>query len=194
VTVIDRVIAFNESYDLISGHEVAFVKLCSAAMKAFGVECTWVSSTALEDVETAAPHVPQVTLVGPYEGLLLAEAEIKDNGFTLPGFDTLTFAESVRRPHGTGVRRLGRVADAELAKELEEAEKIWDPENHPSMKNLHRAMDSLYAWGRNITGAPAGDGRRALSRANLKERLHLIEPALQEYSSKWSVENLDTCA
>ena len=28
---------------------------------------------------------------------------------------------------------------------------------------------------------------------NLRERLHLIEPALQEYSSKWSVENLDTC-
>ena len=27
-----------------------------------------------------------------------------------------------------------------------------------------------------------------------QERLHLIEPALQEYSSKWSLENLDTCA
>ena len=27
----------------------------------------------------------------------------------------------------------------------------------------------------------------------VQERLHLIEPALQEYSSKWSIENLDTC-
>eukprot|EP00913_Durusdinium_trenchii_P003477 g3219.t1 len=30
------------------------------------------------------------------------------------------------------------------------------------------------------------------TKANLKERLHLIEPALQAYDSKWSIENLDT--
>lgn len=198
VTVIVRVIVFNETYHVVSGHEVAFVKLCSAAMKAFDVECTWVSSTT-SDLNPGV-HLPQVTMVGPYEGLLLGEAEIKDNGLNLPGFDDLTYLETVRRPHGTGVgtRRLGRVADEDIIDQaVEEADKKWDPENHPSMKNLHRALDSIYAWGRNITGVPAGaagHSRRALTRANLKERLHLIEPALQEYSSKWSVENLDTCA
>lgn len=195
VTVIDRVIVFAEDYSVVAGREVAFVKLCSAAMKVFDVECTWVSSTTSDLSAVPGTHVPQVTMVGPYEGLLLAEAEIKDNGLKLPGFDQLTYLDTVRRPHGTGVRRLGRVADEDIIdKAVEEADKKWDPENHPSMKNLHRALDSLYAWGRNITGAPAGNSRRALTRANLKERLHLIEPALQEYSSKWSVENLDTCA
>jgi len=188
VAVIDRVIAFNESYSVVQGEEVAFVKLCSVAMKAFDVECTWVSQTEEDD------H-PQVTLVGPYEGLLLAEAEIKTNGFELPGFEPLTYLSTPRRPHGTGVgagRRLGRIAD-DVDKAVEEADKKWDPTNHPSMKNLHKAMDQLYAWGRNITGADI-KGKRSLTQANLKERLHLIEPALQEYSSKWSLENLDTCA
>lgn len=37
------------------------------------------------------------------------------------------------------------------------------------MKNLRRAMDSLYAWGRNITGATAKDSRRGLNQANLKD-------------------------
>lgn len=169
-----------------------YLKFCPTV---FDVECTWVSSTTSDLSAVPGTHVPQVTMVGPYEGLLLAEAEIKDNGLKLPGFDQLTYLDTVRRPHGTGVRRLGRVADEDIIdKAVEEADKKWDPENHPSMKNLHRALDSLYAWGRNITGAPAGNSRRALTRANLKERLHLIEPALQEYSSKWSVENLDTCA
>ena len=61
--------------------------------------------------------------------------EIKDNGLNLPGFDDLTYLETVRRPHGTGVgtRRLGRVADEDIIdKAVEEADKKWDPENHPS--------------------------------------------------------------
>lgn len=193
VAVIDRVIAFNNSFDLVEGREVEFVKLCSVAMKAFDVECTWVSKTDAES-EEGDDH-PQITLVGPYEGLLLSEAEIKTNGFDLPGFEPLTYLSTPRRPNGNGVgagRRLGRIADMDKA--VEEADKKWDPTNHPSMKNLHKAMDQLYAWGRNITGADGSEGKRSLTQANLKERLHLIEPALQEYSSKWSLENLDTCA
>lgn len=36
------------------------------------------------------------------------------------------------------------------------------------MKNLHKAMDQLYAWGRNITGADV-KGKRSLTQANLKD-------------------------
>lgn len=48
------------------------------------------------------------------------------NGLNLPGFIPFTYNVTIIRPHGTGARRLEDQAA------LEEAEKKWDPENHPS--------------------------------------------------------------
>jgi len=45
---------------------VGFVKLCSAALKSFDVECTWVTKADPDDFD--GRKLPQVTLVGPYEG------------------------------------------------------------------------------------------------------------------------------
>jgi len=185
--MISRVIVFSNDYSYVDHHELAFVKLCSEALSSFNVQCTWVSSTTLEG-ETF--HVPQVTLVGPYEGLLLAEAQIQKHGLDLPGFDLLDYNDTVWRPHGTGVRRM------EAVSEMEEVKK-WDPENHPSMRNLRQAMKELQKIRHNLTATEDGSddtlaGKRA-TQESLKERLHLIEPALHEYSSKWSIEALDTC-
>lgn len=179
VTIITRVIAFTNPYKQVSGREVEFIKLCSHWASAFDAECTWVSSFQRNN----GNNVPQVTFVGPYEGLLILEAQIKDSGLRLPGFKKFTYLRAIRRPHGTGVRRL---------EELEEpTDGKWDPENHPSMKNLRKAMRELQDMKKNITmGATDMEGG---TKANLKERLHLIEPALQAYDSKWSIENLDTC-
>ena len=47
-------------------HRVGFVKLCSAALKSFDVECTWVTHADPDDF--GGRDLPQVTLVGPYEG------------------------------------------------------------------------------------------------------------------------------
>ena len=66
-------------------------------------------------------------------GLLLADSEIQKNGLHLPGFDPLTYEATVFRPHGTGVRRLEMEMQQESTEEEQaEAEKKWDPENHPS--------------------------------------------------------------
>jgi hypothetical protein len=66
-------------------------------------------------------------------GLLLADAEIQKNGLDLPGFDPLTYEDTIFRPHGTGVRRLEQEMEQETNDEAEaKAEKKWDPENHPS--------------------------------------------------------------
>lgn len=59
-------------------------------------------------------------------------------GLRLPGFKPFTYLTTVRRPHGTGVRRLGEsekaapVESAATEEALEEADRKWDPENHPS--------------------------------------------------------------
>ena len=42
------------------------MKLCSAALKSFDVECTWVTKADPDDFD--GRKLPQVTLVGPYEG------------------------------------------------------------------------------------------------------------------------------
>ena len=44
----------------------------------------------------------------------------------------------------------------------------WNLQKTQGMKNLRKAMDQLYAWGRNITGADA-EGKRSLTQANLKD-------------------------
>ena len=92
-----------------------------------------------------------VSYVIPFNQLVRATSdpkEIKDNGLKLPGFDQLTYLDTVRRPHGTGVRRLGRVADEDIIdKAVEEADKKWDPENHPSslVKPL-KSSDKHVEW------------------------------------------------
>lgn len=188
VNLISRAIVFNESYSLVDGHEIKFVKLCSVAMRSFNVDCTWLTVADADDFD--GRHLPQVTLVGPYEGLLLADSEIQKNGLHLPGFDPLTYEATVFRPHGTGVRRLEMEMQQESTEEEQaEAEKKWDPENHPSMRNLRVAMKELQKIRQNLTEPHDGTdevsaGNRA-TQASLKERLHLIEPALHEYSSKW---------
>ena len=42
------------------------MKLCTAALKSFDVECTWVTHADPDDF--GGRDLPQVTLVGPYEG------------------------------------------------------------------------------------------------------------------------------
>lgn len=195
VAVIPRVIAFKEKYNTVRGREVEFVKLCNHWSQAFDIQCTWVS----ERERKKGGLTPQATFVGPYEGLLLAEAQIKDEGLRLPGFKPFTYLTTVRRPHGTGVRRLGEsekaapVESAATEEALEEADRKWDPENHPSMRNLRMAMKELYQLKANMTGDADVSAAKRATREDLKERLHLIEPALKEFSSEWSIENLDTC-
>lgn len=193
--MIPRVIAFKEKYNTVRGREVEFVKLCNHWSQAFDIQCTWVS----ERERKKGGLTPQATFVGPYEGLLLAEAQIKDEGLRLPGFKPFTYLTTVRRPHGTGVRRLGEsekaapVESAATEEALEEADRKWDPENHPSMRNLRMAMKELYQLKANMTGDADVSAAKRATREDLKERLHLIEPALKEFSSEWSIENLDTC-
>eukprot|EP00438_Fugacium_kawagutii_P014742 Skav202466 [mRNA] locus=scaffold149:424635:431287:+ [translate_table: standard] len=212
VDLLTRVIVFNNTYDVIDHHEVVFVKLCSAALSSFNVICQMVSQANANDFDDR--HLPAVTLVGPYEGLVLAEAEIQEHGLDLPEFGLLDYNCTVYRPHGTGVRRLEGEKD------------IWDPENHPSnsaeilgagMRNLREAMKELQKIRANLTAPGSGwtsfistsaighrtketgDGsddtgaKKVATQARLKDKLHLIEPALHEHSSKWSIEELDTC-
>lgn len=69
--------------------------------------------------------------------MLLADAEIQKNGLDLPGFDPLTYEDTIFRPHGTGVRRLEQEMEQETNDEqTAKAEKKWDPENHPSDLDL----------------------------------------------------------
>ena len=48
------------------GPRIKFVKLCSVAMRSFNVDCTWLTVADADDFD--GRHLPQVTLVGPYEG------------------------------------------------------------------------------------------------------------------------------
>ena len=189
LALVSRVVVFSNDYSVVKHSEVGFVKLCSAALKSFDVECTWVTKANPDDFD--GRKLPQVTLVGPYEGLLLAEAELNSTGLVLPHpFGTLNYETTIFRPRGTGVRRL------EGEEVPTEASATWDPENHPSMRNLRIAMKELNKMRQNLTQAEDGESELAGNRAtqaNLQERLHLIEPALHEYSNKWSIEELDTC-
>ena len=73
----------------------------------------------------------------PRPGLLLADAEIQKNGLDLPGFDPLTYEDTIFRPHGTGVRRLEQEMEQETSQAEEaKAEEKWEPENHPSYLDL----------------------------------------------------------
>ncbi|CAJ1337665.1 unnamed protein product [Effrenium voratum] len=172
LTQVTRNIVFNETYSVVLGREVEFIKLCSHAMSGFAVHCNWLES---EDGDGADKQL-RVTFAGTYQGLLLAEADIKENGLLIPGFEPLTYDRTVR------------VGDRRLA--VEESMEKWDPVNHPSMKRLRKKMRELYEIRQNITG---GKQSWAGTQANLQERLHLIEPALQEYSADWSLSSLDQC-
>ncbi|CAE7578800.1 BETAC-AD [Symbiodinium natans] len=161
----------------INGREVEFVKLCSAALDGFGVDCEFVQPV---QNDTNAANV-ELDLLGTRDGLLLAEAQIRMSGLQVPGFPTLTFVSREVLP--IYKRRLEEASAAEreeheqLGELARDRKKKWDPENHPKMKALRQAMRELVEVRGEFTKLD-GEPMQNLTRANLQEKLHLIQPAL----------------
>ena len=137
-------------------------------------------------------HIPFSVLCSlPPAGLLLAEAQIRMSGLQVPGFPTLTFVSRKVLPiYGRRLEELSSEEQeeyenlAQLEKDLNEK---WDPKNHPKMKALREAMRELLSVRNEFTKID-GEPAQNLTRANIEEKLHLIEPALKK-----SVLDQDTC-
>ena len=131
----------------------------------------------------------------PVAGLLLAEAQIRMSGLQVPGFKTLTFVSRKVLPvYGRRLEDGSVEYSAEQNEEYERAQQLedeinakWDPVNHPKMKALREAMRELMDRRKEFTKLD-GHPTQNLTRANLQEKLHLIEPALEK-----SMFDRDTC-
>mmetsp|Transcript_13331 Transcript_13331/g.25091 ORF Transcript_13331/g.25091 Transcript_13331/m.25091 type:complete len:640 (+) Transcript_13331:80-1999(+) len=174
-------------YSFVAGREVEFVKLCSKTLDSFGVKCQWVASTQ----EQPTPNV-RLDLAGTRDGLLLAEAQIRMSGLQVPGFQTLTFVRIEASPflnRRLEDRRLEE--DKQIDDMAKDMNKKWDPMNHPKMKALREAMRELREKRNELTRMDTEPAQN-LTFANLKEKLHLIEPALEQSDKKGYL--FDTCA
>ena len=117
------------------------------------------------------------------------------SGLQVPGFKTLTFVSRKVLPvYGRRLEDGSVEYSAEQNEEYERAQQLedeinakWDPVNHPKMKALREAMRELMDRRKEFTKLD-GHPTQNLTRANLQEKLHLIEPALEK-----SMFDRDTC-
>ena len=151
------------NYTVIEGDVRNFLVQCSAYMHLkFGASCQLATRDNDDNVE--------LDLLGTQKGLQLAEASVREDGLTLDGFRTLDFV--ARKPFPLYNRRLSESEDGKA----EELQDEGDPVKHPDMKDLRSAVRKL-AELRNTFAT--GQAAQNLTLANLKEKLHLMQPVLK---------------